>query len=80
MIFLKSLFFGVAVVLASLFAVAFLFGIVIEVRGVFRGIQNDMIVGYFVSLRSPVFWVPALVIFISAFYFAFRRFSNELQK
>jgi hypothetical protein len=80
MIYLKSLLFGAAVVLASLFAIGFIFGIVVTVRGIFRGDQNDIAVGYFVSVRSPVFWVPVLVIFIPAFFFAYRRFASELQK
>jgi hypothetical protein len=70
MIYLKSLLFGAGMVLASLFAIPFLFGIVVTVRGIFRRAHNDMAVDYFVSVRSPVFWVPVLVIFISASFFA----------
>jgi len=73
MIYLKSICVGLAFVLGSLYAILFLTGIVL--RFVARPPGQDAM-GFSISLHSPMFWLPSLLIFLAGFFWAYRRFSK----
>ena len=74
MIYLKSMCFGLACVLGTLYVVFFVIGIVS--RFVPRN-PGQGTVGFFISIHSPIFWLPALVIFVCGCFWAYRRFSRQ---
>jgi 4-hydroxybenzoate polyprenyltransferase len=73
MLYLKSICVGLAFVLGSLYAISFLMGIVLLFVAKPQGQDT---VGFSISLHSPMFWLPSLLIFVTGFFWAYRRFSK----
>jgi hypothetical protein len=73
MLYLKSICVGFAFVLGSLYAIAFLMSFVLPFVAKPQGQEAAFFV---ISLHSPMFWVPSLVIFVAGFFWAYRRFSK----
>jgi len=75
MLYLKSICVGLAFVLGSLYAISFLMGIVLLFVAKPQG-QDAVSVSFSISLHSPMFWFPSLLIFAAGFFWAYRRFSK----
>jgi hypothetical protein len=73
MIYLKSICVGLACVLGALYVVFFITGIVLRFVA---SPQGKGTVGFFISFRSPIVWLPSLIIFASGSFWAYRRLSR----
>ncbi len=71
MIYVKSICVGSAFVLGSFCAVSFVVGMVLLPVAKEHGA-----VAFSISLRSPMFWFPSLLVFVAGFFWAYRRFSK----
>lgn len=75
MVYLKSICVGLAFVLGALYIGFFLMGIALRFVTMPAGRGT-----VFISLRSPIVWLPSLVIFACGYFWAYRRLSRSKQE